>query len=180
MARHTAFEVLYRDYYPRVFGLCRRLLGSGELAEDATQETFMRAYKAFGKFDTEQPFWQWIAAIANNHCIDVLRKRGRGDALFHNKEGEETQMDELESLQQPALSELLADEDARTLHEAITALPDKYRVPVVLAYFQDTSYADIANTLDISTSHVGVLLLRARDRLKKQLSASTSADSGRE
>ena len=72
MARHTAFEILYSDYYVRVFGLCRRLLNSSELAEDAAQETFMRAYKGFNKFDSEQPFWQWIAAIANNRDTILL------------------------------------------------------------------------------------------------------------
>ena len=73
MAANVAFEILYKEYYARVFGLCRRLLGSPTLAEDATQETFMRAYKYFKRYDTSQPFWRWIATIANNHCIDLLR-----------------------------------------------------------------------------------------------------------
>lgn len=58
MAADVAFEILYKEYYVRVFGLCRRLLNSTTLAEDATQETFMRAYRRFGKYDTDQPFWQ--------------------------------------------------------------------------------------------------------------------------
>ncbi len=167
MARYTAFEILYRDYYHRVFGLCRRLLGSSALAEDATQEAFVRAYKSFGKFDTEQPFWQWIASIANNHCIDLLRNRSRNVLLF----GDETQeLDDLQSAGAPLLNLLVSAEDASVLHRAIAALPDKYRVPLVLAYFQQESYQEIAARLAISTNHVGVLLLRARQLLKRFLS----------
>ena len=82
MAADAAFEILYREYYPRVYGLCRRLLNADASAEDATQEVFMRAYRQFKRYDTSRPFWQWIAAISSNYCIDVLRKQGRDEQLF--------------------------------------------------------------------------------------------------
>jgi RNA polymerase sigma-70 factor (ECF subfamily) len=171
VARHTAFEILYRDYYVRVFGLCRRLLNSSELAEDATQEAFMRAYKSFGKFDSEQPFWQWIASIANNHCIDVLRQRNRSEQLF----GEEsTELDALASSDTPIVNALIDGADANALNSAIGKLADKYRVPLVLAYFHEASYDQIAEHLDISRNHVGVLLLRAKQQLRTTLAAATS------
>lgn len=169
MARHTAFEILYKDYYVRVFGLCRRLLISNQLAEDATQETFMRAYKSFGKFDAEQPFWQWIASIANNHCIDVLRSKNRTDQLF----GDETQeLADVVSSDKPVLSDLIAVEEFDTLNSAIAELPDKYRVPLVLAYFHDASYEEIAEHLNVSRNHVGVLLLRAKQHLRNSLAGA--------
>jgi len=146
-----------------VFGLCRRLLNSGDQAEDAVQEVFMRAYKSFNKYDADQPFWQWIAAIASNYCIDQLRARSRKEALF----GEETaELEELPSADATVLSALISQESADALNQAITALPDKYRVPLVLAYFHRSSYDDIAQQLDISRNHVGVLLLRAKQRLR--------------
>ncbi len=163
MARNKAFEVLYREYYVRVFGLCRRLLISQELAEDATQETFMRAYKSFGKFDAEQPFWQWIAAIANNHCIDKLRAKNRSDQLFGDEAGE---LENLASADVPVVQRLIAREDTDALNLAMATLPDKYRVPLVLAYFNQLSYDDIAVQLDISRNHVGVLLLRAKKMVR--------------
>lgn len=170
MARHTAFEILYRDYYVRVFGLCRRLLNSSELAEDATQEAFMRAYKSFGKFDSEQPFWQWIASIANNHCIDVLRQRNRNEQLF----GEEsTEFDALTSSDTPIVNTLIDGAEANALNGALGKLADKYRVPLVLAYFHEASYDQIAEHLDISRNHVGVLLLRAKQQLRTTLAAET-------
>lgn len=166
MARNKAFEVLYREYYVRVFGLCRRLLISPELAEDATQETFMRAYKSFGKFDAEQPFWQWIAAIANNHCIDKLRAKNRGDQLFGDEAGE---VENLASTDVSGVLRLIANEDADTLNAAVATLPDKYRVPLVLAYFNQFSYDEIGEQLSIRRSHVGVLLLRAKKLVRAAL-----------
>ena len=166
MATHTAFEILYREYYVRVFGLCRRLLNSSELAEDAAQETFMRAYKNFGKFDAEQPFWQWIATIANNHCIDLLRQKNRIDPFFGDEAAE---LEELASKHRPIIGDLIASEDAEILSRAIATLPDKYRVPLVLAYLNQTSYDEIAAQLEISRTHVGVLLLRAKKLVRAAL-----------
>lgn len=163
MARNAAFEILYREYYGRVFGLCRRLLSSGDLAEDAAQEVFMKAYKSFGKYNADQPFWQWIATIANNHCIDLLRARNRDTALFGD---ESTGVEDIPSEDAPVLSRLISGEDAGALNKAIASLPDGYRVPLVLAYFSQYSYDQIAEQLDISRNHVGVLLLRAKQRLR--------------
>lgn len=169
MARSAAFEILYRDYYARVFGLCRRLLNSSDLAEDAVQEVFMRAYRSFGKYDADQPFWQWIAAIASNYCIDQLRGRVRKEALFGN---EIPDLEAAPNAEVPVVSALIAHEDAGALNQAIAALPDRYRVPLVLAYFHQSSYDDIAQQLNVSRNHVGVLLLRAKQRLRDRLTAT--------
>ena len=166
MARQAAFEILYREYYTRVFGLCRRLLNSRDLAEDATQEVFMRAYKNLGKYKSEQPFWQWIATIANNHCIDRLRARSRSEQVF----GDETQeLADLAAEEMSMLGGIISLENSELLNDALTSLPDKYRVPLVLAYFNQNSYEEIAAQLDVSTSHVGVLLLRGKQRLQHKL-----------
>ena len=166
MTASVVFEILYREYYVRVFGLCRRLLNSAPLAEDATQEAFMRAYRSFDSYDSQQPFWQWIAAIANNHCVDLLRRRSRMAKLFGDEEAE---LELLESPDKQALTVLIDGEDTSALNAAIAQLPDKYRVPLVLAYFNDASYDQIAADLSISRNHVGVLLLRAKQHLRSCL-----------
>lgn len=173
MARTGAFEILYREYYGRVFGLCRRLLNSADLAEDAAQEVFVLAYRNFGRYDAERPFWQWIAAIASNHCVDRLRARGRREALFSD-EGDDPET--LPSGDVPVLSELIATEDAEALNEAVAALPDNYRVPLVLAYFHGASYDEIAEQLGITRNHVGVLLLRAKGRLRDAFVKTAAGD----
>jgi RNA polymerase sigma-70 factor (ECF subfamily) len=161
-----AFDILYREYYVRVFGLCRRLLNSATLAEDATQETFMRAYKNFSRYDNQQPFWQWIASVANHYCIDVLRQRQRTQKLF------DTEQDEVEQIESPGphgVAELIRGEDQESLNAALQTMPDKYRVPLVLLYFSEMSYDQIAQELELTRSHVGVLLLRAKQHLRNQL-----------
>ena len=169
MARNAAFEILYREYYARVFGLCRRLLSSPELAEDATQETFMRAYRN----DPEQAFWHWIATIANNHCIDVLRHQNRTRALFGD---ESVELEGLAGAETTALSDLVSAQEAEVLNAAVGNLAPKYRVPIVLAYFNQLSYDEIASQLDISRNHVGVLILRAKQRLRSELAADAEVD----
>ncbi len=169
MAKNTAFDILYREYYVRVLGLCRRLLNANELAEDATQEAFMRAYRNFRKYKSDQPFWQWIAAIASNHCVDLLRQRKRGEQIFGD---EQEELDNVAALQTPVLRDLISLEEAAHLNQAVARLADKYRIPLVLAYFNQNTYDEIAEQLDISRNHVGVLLLRAKQHLKTELAAT--------
>lgn len=130
----------------------------------------MRAYNSFNKFDNSQSFWSWIATIANNHCIDVLRKASRTKRLF----GDETQ--ELEQLAETSthapnvlVEGLIRTEDESALNEAVANLPDKYRIPIVLAYFNHLSYDAIADQLDVSKTHVGVLLLRGKKRIRQAM-----------
>jgi RNA polymerase sigma-70 factor (ECF subfamily) len=166
MSHNVAFEILYREYYVRVFGLCRRLLNSQLLAEDATQEVFMRAFKQFKKFDSEQPFWRWIAAIATNHCIDLLRRQSRSANLFGDEQHESQLVAEPGS---EILAAVISKEDSANLIQAVEQLPAKYRVPLILAYFHDASYEEIAAMLNLERNHVGVLILRAKQMLRTNM-----------
>ena len=126
----------------------------------------MRAYRNIRKYDSAQPFWQWIASIANNHCIDLLRQRGRTEALFGD---EKTEVEQLAATDTPVLNDLISLEQAQSLNAAVARLQVKYRVPLVLAYFNQLSYDEIAEQLKISRNHVGVLLLRAKQHLRADL-----------
>lgn len=166
------FDSLYRSHYRRVFGLCLRLLGRHAQAEDAAQEVFVRAYRALDRYDPDQPFSAWVLGIASNHCIDLLRRRRREPGLFDDPDSE---IAELETDAPPLLEALVDAERAAAIGAAIEALPDKYRVPIVLAYYNESSYDEIAGALGITRNHVGVLLLRARRSLRRELE---SADQG--
>jgi len=164
------FDALYRQHYPRVFALCRRLMGSTAEAQEAAQEVFVRAYRAFDRYDRDQPFGAWVMRIASNHCIDLLRRRGRepiaAEAADIDLEAAAAQADDAAA---DAATPLEAAEQAQQVRDAIDALPDKYRLPVVLAYFEEASYDEIAARLGITRNHVGVLLLRARRALRQAL-----------
>lgn len=163
------FEAIYRDHYRRVFGLCQRLLGREAHAEDATQEVFVRAYRALDRYDANQPFAAWLLSIASNHCIDLVRRRARGAKLFDDAD---TETHELASPAPTVLATLVDAERAAAIRAAIAALPDKYRLPIVLAYYNESSYDEIAHTLGVTSNHVGVLLLRAKQLLRRALAAT--------
>jgi RNA polymerase sigma-70 factor (ECF subfamily) len=163
------FEALYRDHYRRVFGLCRRLLGRSTQAEDAAQEVFVRAYRSLDRYDAHQPFAAWILSIAANHCVDLLRSRARDGKLFDEFD---TEIDVLDASAPGALDTLVDEQRSAEIRGAIAALPDKYRLPIVLAYYNDANYDEIAHALGVTRNHVGVLLLRAKQLLRHSLAAS--------
>jgi RNA polymerase sigma-70 factor (ECF subfamily) len=166
------FDALYRQHYARVFALCRRLVGSEAQAQEAAQEVFVRAYRALDRYDRAQPFAAWVLRIASNHCIDLLRRRGHepiaAEAAGIDLEAAATTAEDDDA---GGLAPLVAAERARSVRDAIDALPDNYRLPVVLAYFEEASYDEIAARLGITRNHVGVLLLRARRALRQALAA---------
>lgn len=166
MTKEVAFAEAYAAHYRQVRGLCRQLLGSAERAEDAAQEAFVRAYRAFATYDRAQPFAGWIMSIARNHCLDLLRRRTKEAALFGN-EAEEAALAEAPDVD--GLGAVLGAERAAAVNAAVAALPQRYRVPLALAYFADADYDEIAASLGITRTHVGVLLCRAKQLLRKSL-----------
>jgi RNA polymerase sigma-70 factor (ECF subfamily) len=166
MTKEAAFAEAYTTHYRQVRGLCRQLLGSADRAEDAAQEAFVRAYRAYDRYDARQPFIGWIMSIARNHCLDVLRRRGTESGLF-GQEVEEAA--DAESAEKTGLQAVLGTERAAAVNAAVAKLPERYRVPLALAYFADADYDEIATTLNITRTHVGVLLCRAKQMLRRSL-----------
>jgi len=162
----ASFDALYREHYRRVLTLCRRMLGGTADAEDAAQEAFMRGYRAFGRYTTEEPFGPWIGTIASNYCIDVLRRRKRLAEVFSDATAEGAEVVDTAA---NGIEPLISSHEANAITRAVEALPDQYRLPIVLAYYGDASYDEIANTLGITANHVGVLLLRGKQRLRSDL-----------
>ena len=170
MTQEESFDELYRTHYRRVFGLCRKLLGTPEQAEDATQEVFLRAHRNFKSYDREQSFSGWVLKIASNFCVDLMRRRAKERELFGDRQIE---AQEIESDSPTAVGELIASQQAAHVRGAIDSLPEKYRIPLVLAYYSDSSYEAIATTLGVSRNHVGVLILRGKQQLRQLLSEGT-------
>ena len=162
----AGFDALYREHYHQVLGLCRRMLSRAYDAEDVTQEVFMRSYRALGRYQKEEPFGPWINTIASNYCIDLLRRDKRlSDVFVDVKEVPDTP-----DSQQNGVDTLINSYRAEAVNQAVQVLPEQYRIPIVLAYYTDASYAQISNTLGITTNHVGILLLRAKQQLRRNLS----------
>jgi RNA polymerase sigma-70 factor, ECF subfamily len=172
-----AWGELYRQYAPAMFRFCRRLLPAREDAEDATTEIFMKVRQKLGTYDSSRPFTAWLYKVASNHCWDTLRRR-------HIRQDLETgDVDDL-PLEHPdpnQLQRLEAEHSGKEVRDGLARLPDRARAALVLRYFADLSYEEIAETLGVRRQFVGVLLLRARHQLRDVLgqSAMRGAAAGR-
>jgi len=129
----------------------------------------MRGYRAIHRYRKDEPFGPWISRIGSNYCIDLLRRRKRATQVFTPLENDAVDLQDPCESTQSATQRLISEHDAEVVTKAVEALPEKYRLPVVLAYFADASYDDIAHTLGITTNHVGVLLARGKQRLRNAL-----------
>jgi RNA polymerase sigma-70 factor (ECF subfamily) len=166
----AGFDALYREHYARVLGHCRRMLGSSADAEDAVQEVFMRGFRARAQYRESEPYGAWIGTIATNYCIDVLRRQRRLAGLFSDlADAEQEGHPGLTDPRCNGVEALISAHEAGAISQAVEALPERYRLPIVLAYYADASYEEIANALEITPNHVGVLLLRGRQQLRRDL-----------
>jgi RNA polymerase sigma-70 factor (ECF subfamily) len=164
----TAFAVLVETYQTPIYNLCYRMLGEAGEAEDAAQETFLRAYHQMARYDPARSFKTWLFAIANHHCIDRLRKR-RLTWLSID--------DDLPP--HPALNEPSAGPEEATVRREQTELLQKLlarlspddRAVVVMRYWYDLSYEEIAEATVTTVSAVKSRLHRARGSLGEMLAA---------
>ncbi|MCZ6692049.1 MAG: sigma-70 family RNA polymerase sigma factor [Planctomycetota bacterium] len=161
-----AFAELYRAFAPRVFGLCRRMLGTPDRAEDAMSEVFLRVRKAMNGYDESLPFSRWVLSVAGHLCVDRLRRRGVERRIFPE---EEVELRKAAAPGPTPLRELADREERETLKDAVKSLPEKYRMPVVLRYYGDLTYNEIGEALALPRSHVATLLFRARQELRRAL-----------
>ncbi|MDE3108832.1 MAG: sigma-70 family RNA polymerase sigma factor [Acidobacteriota bacterium] len=164
-----AWGEVYRRYAPAIFRFCRRLLPAREDAEDATTEIFMKVRQKLDSYDSSRPFTAWLYKVASNHCWDTLRRR-------HIRQDLETgDVDDL-PLEHPdpnQLQRLEAEHTSKEVRDGLAKLPDRARAALVLRYFADMSYEEIADTLGVRRQFVGVLLLRARHQLRDALGQSS-------
>ena len=155
-----AFGELVRRYQRAVYHLATRTLRDATEAEDATQEAFLRAYRALPSFRPGARFSTWIFTICYRLCCDRLAKRKRFSG------------DELPDRADPAAGPAdLAErsDEARRLQHAIDALPEKYRAVITLYHLQGKQYEEIATVLNLPLGTVKTHLFRAKEHLRKAL-----------
>jgi len=157
-----AFEEIVRRYQRRVYAVAMRVVRRHDVADDVTQEAFLRAYQALGRFDTGRPFGPWICRIAANLAVNHVRSpRAREDELpedLHDATSGEAPIDGL-----------LEREAQEVLEQAMGRLPAEQRAVFVLRTAEELSYKEIAEALDISIGTVMSRLSRAREKLRVTL-----------
>ena len=161
-----AFEQIYRRCGSRVLGLCRYLLGRQESAEDAASEVFLKLQHSLESYDRSMPFSNWLLRVAGNVCTDVLRSQQRTQKVMVE---EGLALTTAASPEPSPLSAVITSENRERVRDAVARLPENYRVPLVLRYYGELSYEEIARQLGLERSHVAVLIFRAKQELRRKL-----------
>ena len=158
----TAFVTLVERYKRAVYSLAYRLLSNATDAEDAAQETFVRAYTRLNTYQPGSRFGSWLLSITSHWCIDFLRRR-RAVSLdeLEVRPVADTISDHPETL---AMQSERRDEVQRWLN----TLPEPYRAVLVLRYWHDLSYSEISEKTGLPVSTIRMRLFRARQLLAKE------------
>jgi RNA polymerase sigma-70 factor (ECF subfamily) len=172
---HAAiFEALVDHHYRRVYKLAYRMLDSESDAADATQETFVRAYRALSRLRMEETHGMWLRRIAINVCLDMLRRRKAApsvmalDPMPVNAECPPV----LREIPDPSTEpERLYSQQERKqfLHRAVAALPPIYRTVILLHHLEEIPVDEIAGALGVPGGTIKSRLSRARKALRRKL-----------
>jgi RNA polymerase sigma-70 factor (ECF subfamily) len=169
-----AWGVLYREYAPAIFRFCRRALPTREDAEDATMDVFMKLKDKLVQYDQNRSFTAWLYKVAANHCWDVLRRR----KTRQDKETEDLENVPLEHPDPNQLDKLIEQRTSEEVRRALDKLGSRARMALVMRYYSDMSYDEIADALGVRRAFVGVVLLRARHELRQALGQSGALAAG--
>lgn len=160
----AAFEALVLKHQRAVLNLVFRYLGDAAQAEDAAQEVFLRVYRARRSYVPQAKFSTWLFRITVNYCLNEIRARKASPAGPLPLEG---------LVEEPAArapdQRLDLEDVQRAVRAAIDELPENQRVAVILSRYEDRSYEEIAEAMQLSLEAVKSLLFRARENLKQKL-----------
>ena len=172
-----AFSRLVEAYQTPVYNLCYRVLGNPHDAEEAAQEAFLRAYTRLSSYDPTRSFKTWLLSIAHHYCIDRVRRRRLTWLSLDDEPALDTAMWRSAA---PTPEEVVMrrerDGDVQAL---LNALPLKDRSALVMRYWYDLSYEEIAVATDTTVSAVKSRLHRARETLAVEVGEPGSSRSAR-
>ena len=160
-----AFTTIVETYQTPVYNLCYRMLGHPQAAEDAAQETFLRAYQHLHRYDIKRSFATWLLSIAAHYCIDRLRKKKL--PVFSVDEDEEYTFKIPDAQALHPEGEVVRGEHREQVHELVQTLDTIDRAAIVMRYWYEFSEKEIAETLNLTVSAVKSRLHRARKQLGK-------------
>jgi RNA polymerase sigma-70 factor (ECF subfamily) len=155
-----AFHALYEAHLDAVYRYVYYKVGNGQLAEDLTQQIFLKAWEAIHRYQwRELPFQHWLLRLARNTVIDYYRSLKPGSAVLLDPGGEGVDPE----------AELAQSEMVRTLQEAVWQLPEEQREVIVLRFIEQLPHAEVAQLLGKSTATVRVIQHRALQALRRLL-----------
>ena len=162
---------LVQRYQRQVFSVILRVIRRREDAEDLTQETFVRMFRALDRYDPERPFTAWLFTIATRLAIDHLRRRRVPTVSLTVSEPGSTEERTLDVEDSgPGPEQITSNiEEERRAQSLIDTLPEHYRIVVLLRHQQDLSYEEIAEALNLPLGTVKARIHRARALLRDRI-----------
>ncbi|HHW48710.1 MAG TPA: sigma-70 family RNA polymerase sigma factor [Clostridiaceae bacterium] len=158
-----SFAELVTRYKKLIYGVVYNMINDKEEANDVSQEAFLRIYKALARYNPEYKFSTWAVKIATNLCLDILRKKKHDSMPIEEIENASNDADTPEE-------SYLKKERLELIRKAVSELPDKYRIPIILFHQNGLSYEEITKVLGEPMTIVKNRLYRARLMLKEKLS----------
>ena len=166
---HDAFAEIVRRWERKIFALCFGMLGREDEAKDAAQETFIAAYNNLSRFRGEAKVSSWLHRIAVNQCLTTKRRsKTRAEEFFDHEDGS----DERAFVAAPQHSpgrKAEAQERTNVVRQAVRALPTELREVVVMKEFEEMTFQEISETLDVPLSTVKSRLYTALKQLRMRL-----------
>ncbi len=165
----SAFAGILERYQDRIYSFALRLLRNESAAEDAAQETFVKAYRSLSSYNPAYPFSSWLFRIAHNNCMDVLRAGGRMVSM------DDKDFPDLPDTS-PGAADLVADAiDSVRIEALLASLPPLYSEVLLLQYREDIGPAEIGRIIGAPEGTVKARLFRARELIKVKLAAMDAA-----
>ena len=169
----VALDELLRRHYNRVHAVCRRVTGNDADAADATQEAMIAMVRGLARFDGRASFGTWAYRIATNASLDELRRRRRRPLVAGRDRQDHAGRDRHEIVDPEAEQPIEDLADRYLLDAALAALPETFRLPVVLRDVADLDYAEIAAVLDVPIGTVKSRIARGRGMLAIAISSAS-------
>jgi len=174
----TAFEALMRRHNRRLFRVTRGILRDADAAEDAVQETYLRAFTRLATYKPTGRFGAWLTRVALNEAL-MMRRRDRTDTVSLDEIGDEVAVPaESTTAEPPTADQFVEAAHARALLEhAIDALPENFRMVFVLRVVEGLDVRETAECLELNASTVRTRLFRAHRQLRGELSRRLQGES---
>ena len=155
---NRAFDELVDRYQLTMYRTALSVIKDPEVAKDVTQNGFIKAWEKLEKYDPEYKFYSWLYRIIINEALNKVRSEKNTERISPNEKGDKT-----------PFQKIIRKEENQQLYEAIEALDKKFSSVIYLRHFEELSYKEIANVLDIDEKRVKSRLYGARIKFRKSL-----------
>lgn len=161
-----SYEKIISKYESKLYGYIFKLVRNEHVAQDILQETFLKAYINLSKYNKKKDFSPWILKIARNNVLDYFKKKKNHSIFELNENTDSIEENKTDEIPHKALEE---KENTKQIDKVINSLPDKYRILIILKYFNDLNYKEISERMNISVDKVKWRLYEARKTMAKEL-----------